>query len=182
MKNLSIKNSIMMLILVAVLSSCSQGESLQSYFVFNQEKADFMSVDIPANFLNLDDQNLTDEQMKAYESMNKLNMLGFTKTESNQAVYEAELVKVRALLKDPKYQELFRGGSSTDGKITVKYIGDDDSIDELIIFGTANDKGFAIVRVLGDNMEPGKIMQLGDVVKDLNFESSDLKQFTGFFQ
>ena len=63
----------MILILTAILSSCGQGESLQSYFVFNQEKADFMSVDVPVSILNLDDQNLTEDQREAYESLNKLN-------------------------------------------------------------------------------------------------------------
>ncbi len=172
----------MILILTAILSSCGQGESLQSYFVFNQEKADFMSVDVPVSILNLDDQNLTEDQREAYESLNKLNMLGFQKTADNTEVYNEEYAKVMTILKDSKYQELFRGGNSSDGKIIVKYLGDDTSIDELIIVGTAKDKGFAIVRVLGDNMEPAKIIKLGDAIKSLDYESSELKQFSEFFK
>ena len=172
----------MTLILVTVLSSCSQGESLQSYFVFNQEKTDFMSVDVPVSILNLEKQNLTEDQKEAYKSLNKLNMLGFQKTADNVEIYNEEFAKVMTILKDPKYQELFRGGNSSDGKIIVKYLGDDTSIDELIIVGTAKDKGFAIVRVLGNNMEPAKIITLGDAIKSLDYESSELKQFSEFFK
>ena len=43
------------------------------------------------------------------------------------------------------------------------YIGNDTEIDELIIFGVSSEYGFAIVRVLGDDMELSKIMKLRSV-------------------
>ena len=43
---------------------------------------------------------------------------------------------------------------------SLKYIGDDSEIDELIVFGVSPEYGFAIVRVLGDDMELSKIMKL----------------------
>jgi len=169
--------------MVAVFSSCNYEETLQKYFVANQETPDFISVDIPASFVNLDKAaTLTDDQREAYESVNKLNMLAYTLTDDNEAVYKAELLKVQAILKDDRYDELFRGGNSTDGKIVVKYIGTDTTIDELIIFGSANDKGFAVVRVLGNNMEPAKIMQLGSVVNQMSTEESDVSNIMNFFK
>ncbi len=168
--------------MVAVFSSCNYEETLQKYFVANQETPDFISVDIPASFVNLDDANLTDDQRDAYESVNKLNMLAYTLTDDNEEVYKAELLKVQAILKDNRYDELFRGGNSTDGKIVVKYIGTDTTIDELIIFGSANDRGFAVVRVLGNNMEPAKIMQLGSVVNQMTTNESDVSNIMNFFK
>ena len=171
----------MSICIIIAFTSCDYAETLQSYYVANQETPNFISVDIPVSFVSVDKIDLTEDQKEAYESIDKLNMLGYTVSEDNQEDYKAELAKVQTLLKDDKYQELFRGGNSTDGKVIVKYIGDDDTIDELIILGTANEMGFAIVRVLGDNMEPAKIMQLGDVVGQLSSDETAVNDIMGFF-
>lgn len=167
--------------MVATVTSCNQGETLQSYFVANQETPDFMSVDLPTSFVQVDKTNFTEVQKEAYKSIDKLNTLLFTVNDKNREQYEIELAKVKAILADEKYEELFRG-STTDGKIIIKYLGDDSSIDELIIFGTASEKGFGIIRVLGNNMEPNKIITLGDALKNANFEETQLQEFSNFFK
>ena len=177
----SIKNSVMLLFIVAVLTSCNYGETLQGYYVANQELPNFISVDIPTSFVKIDKTTLSDEQKEAYESIDKLNMLAYTLNNDNVEEYQAELTKVQNILKDDKYEELFRGGNSTDGKITVKYIGTDTSIDELIVFGSANERGFAIVRVLGNNMEPAKLMLLGDIIKNASSDETNVTEFMNFF-
>lgn len=179
----SIKNIVMSLLITAVLTSCGYGvETLQGYYVANQETPNFISVDIPVSFVNVDKIDLTDVQKEAYESIDKLNMLAYRLDDNNAEEYKAELAKVQVILKDDRYQELFRGGNSTDGKIIVKYIGTDTTIDELIIFGTTNQQGFAIVRVLGDNMEPAKIMQLGEIANQLTSEENNVEEFMNFFK
>jgi len=179
--NSSIKSIITVLILVVTLTSCNQGETLQSYFVANQETPDFLSVDVPTSFVQVDKANFTEVQKEAYESIDKLNTLLFKVTENNSETYKEELVKVKAILANEKYEELFRGGSA-DGKVVIKYIGNDNAIDELIIFGNASDKGFGIIRVLGDDMEPSKIITLGDALENANFEESQLQEFSNFFK
>ena len=178
----SIKKIVMSFIVATVLFSCGySGETLQGYYVVNQEAPNFLSVDIPVSFVSLEEAELTEVQKEAYESIDKLNMLGYRKDGDNEEEYKAELAKVQTILKDDKYQDLFRGGSS-DGKIIVKYIGDDTSIDELIIFGTMNEAGFGIIRVLGNNMEPAKIMKLGDVVSQISSEENSVEDFMRFFR
>jgi hypothetical protein len=178
----SIKNTVMSLFIVTVLTGCNYGETLQSYYVANQETPHFISVDIPVSFVSVDNIDLTDDQKEAYESIDKLNMLGYSLDADNEADYKLQLGKVQTLLKDEKYQELFRGGNSTDGKVLVKYIGDEDSIDELVILGSSNNKGFVIIRVLGDNMKPEKIMTLGSVVGKLSSDENAVEDFMEFFQ
>jgi len=177
----SIKTIITALILVVALTSCNQGETLQSYYVTNQETPDFMSVDLPTSFVQVDRTDFTDVQQEAYESIDKLNMLMFRGSDSNTETYKEELTKVKAILADEKYEDLFRG-STAEGKITIKYLGTDDSIDELIIFVRSPLKGFGIVRVLGDDMEPSKIITLGDALKNANFEESQIQEFSNFFK
>ena len=181
--NTSIKNIVALLLIITVLTRCGYGgETLQGYYVVNQEAPNFISVDIPVSFVDLDEANLTDVQREAYESIDKLNMLGYRKSDDNIEEYKAELVKVQTILKDERYQELFRGGNSSDGKIIVKYIGTDTTIDELIIFGAMNETGFGIIRVLGNNMEPAKIMKLGDVVNQMSSDENAVQDFMQFFR
>ena len=177
----SIKSFGIALLLVATFVGCNQGESLQTYFVDNQETPGFFSVDIPVSFINLEDEELTDEQKEAYESIDKLNMLAFHLDDNNEEMYKAEFQKVQALVKDERYQELFRAGNNKDGKIVIKYIGSDTTIDELILIGNMNAAGFAVVRVLGNGMEPAKIMKLGSVIQNLQTDENDVRGFMKFF-
>ena len=179
----SIKNIVASLLIAVALASCGYGgETLQGYYVINQEAPNFISIDIPVSFVDLEQANLTKVQLEAYESIDKLNMLGYRKSDDNIEAYKTELAKVQTILKDERYQDLFRGGNSTDGKIIVKYIGTDTTIDELIIFGTMNDAGFGIIRVLGDNMEPAKIMKLGEVVNQMSSNENAVQDFMQFFK
>lgn len=178
----TIKIIISAFLLVTLSMSCTQKETLQSYFVKHQESPNFMSLDIPLSILDIDQAELNEEQKEAYESINKLNMLGYSLKEGNEKEFNNEIKQVKTILDDKKYEELMRAGNSTDGKIVVKYIGSDSKIDELIVFGTMNNKGFAIVRVLGDDMEPLKILKLGNVAQGINAEESQIKSFVEFFR
>lgn len=170
-----------MLVLVVTLTSCNQNPSLQAYFVDNELKPGFTSIDIPTSLLNIEQTVLNEEQQEAYKSIDKLNMLAFVVSDTNKAEYEVELNKVKAILKDTKYQELMRGGNSTDGKFMVKFIGEEDRIDELILFGNANDKGFAIIRVLGDDMSASKVAKLYSALDASKIDESQIAQFAEFF-
>jgi hypothetical protein len=168
--------------LAAAIVSCNQGESLQAYYVAKQEMPNFLSVDIPVSMVKIDESELSEEQLEAYNSINKLNMLGYT-VNGNEEEFKAELVRVQSILNNVKYEELIRGGNNKDGKFIVKMIGgDNETIDELIIFGSASDKGFAIVRVLGNNMDPAKIMKLGNVVNKMSSEENSVMDFMDFFK
>ncbi len=178
----SIKKLLVMLLLVTAFTSCNQGPTLQTYYVDNELKPGFSSFDVPTSVVNIEKVEMTDEQKEAYNSVNKLNVLTFVLNETNGDDYKVELEKVKTILKNPKYEELMR--TNLDGsKIVVKFLGESESsIDELILFGSANDRGFAIARILGDNMNAGKLMQLGDVLQNAKIEDSQLDSLTEFFK
>lgn len=180
--NSSIKTIITMIILVATLHGCNQDLSLQTYYVDSELAPGFTSLDVPTSMLNIEKTELTEEQKEAYESIEKLSLLAFVKDENNQEDFESELAKVSAILKHPKYEELMRGGNSTDGKFVVKCIGDGDNVDEFILFGNSNEGGFAVVRVIGDDMNFNKIMKLASVLEEGDFDNSQLKEFSNFFK
>lgn len=177
-----IKHIVVMVILVTTLFSCDQNPSLQTYFVDHQEKSNFLSVDVPLSMLKIDENKLTDDQKEAYKSVQKLNMLAYKKDSVNSSDFNAEYAKVKTILDDKKYTELMRGGNSTDGKFMVKYLGEDDDIDEFILFGSSNDMGFAVVRVLGNDMDPNKLMKLSTVLQQGDFDDAQLNQVIDFFK
>jgi len=177
----SIKNILFSLLALIVLVSCNNGESLQTYFVDNQESADFLSADLPTSIVKIDEMSLSEEQKEAYKSVKRLNFLGYKATESNKENYSAELSKVKSILKDKKYNDLIEFNDKA-AKIIVKYIGDDDSADEFIVFASSKETGFGIVRILGDDMRPEKMATLVDAMQNADFDESQLNGITDFFK
>lgn len=178
----SIKKSIVMLLLVTAFTSCNQGPTLQTYYVDNELEPGFASFDVPTSFVNVENVDMTEDQKEAYDSVDKLNVLTFMKDDTDTEDYKLELEKVNTILKNPKYEELMRGGNAVDGKFVVKFLGDIDNIDELIIFGNAKNKGFVIARILGDDMNASKLMSLSSVLDKANFDKAQLEGLTDFFK
>merc|ERR1711974_562853 len=119
---------------------------------------------------------LDEEQKEAYESVDKLSMVAFVAEDGNKEQMEIEFAKVKTILENPKYEELMRGGNSTDGKFVVKCVGDGENVDEFILLGNSNDAGFAVIRVIGDDMNFSKIMKLASVLDEGNIEETQLRE------
>ena len=177
----SIKKTALFILLITAFSSCNQGLTLQTYYVDNELKPGFTSLDIPTSFLNIDQTSLTDEEKEAYDSVDKLNMLAFVLSEDNKDEYDIELAKIKTILKDPKYDEFMRG-STNEGKFMIKFIGEPEDIDELVLFGSAKDRGFAIVRVLGNDMNLNQIVKLSKALENANISDSEIGNMMDFFK
>ena len=182
MKFQSIKKLVMLALIVTSFISCNNGPTLQTYYVDNELKPGFTTFDIPTSFIDVDKVELSEQQEKAYNSIDKLNVLAFKLDDNNTDVYKIELENVKTILTNPKYEELMRGGNTTDGKFVVKFLGDIENIDELIILGNANDKGFMVARILGDDMNANDLVSLGTVMDKIDFEDTELNGFTDFFK
>lgn len=162
------------LIALLTLISCNSEPSLQKYFVENTEKKDFIALDISSDILNLDKAKLSAEQNEALKSFDKMNILAFKATANNQAEFETESTKLKTILKDPKYQELMKVGSGKDGA-SISYVGTDENIEEFIVFANRKENGFAVVRVLGKNMNPNNIMTIMSVLQKSKIDMEQLK-------
>jgi hypothetical protein len=109
-------------------------------------------------------------------------MLAFLVDDKNEQQFQTEVETVKTILNDPKYEELIRGGSVKDGKFVVKFLGDPDKLDELILFGYSTTQGFALVRVLGDDMNANQIVNLVTSVQKSGMDDEQIAQFMNFFQ
>ena len=65
-------------------------------------------------------------------------------------------------------------GSGKEGA-SISYVGEDDHINEFILYGNKKDAGFAIVRILGKDMNPNNIMTLISIMKDSKINLDQLK-------
>ena len=170
MKTISIYAVLALLLLVG----CNSEPSLQKYFVENSENKDFIAVDVSPSVLNVDPSKLTADQVKALQSFDKMNILAFKRNDKNQAQFEAERSKVNAILKDQKYQQLMKFGSGKDGA-SVSFVGDDEHINEFVLYANKKENGFAVVRVLGKDMNPTSIMNMISILKESNLDLEQLK-------
>uniref|UniRef100_UPI0040493095 DUF4252 domain-containing protein n=1 Tax=Flavobacterium sp. TaxID=239 RepID=UPI0040493095 len=162
------------IILLLTFVSCQNKMTLQKYFVEKSESLDFISFDISAGILNIATENLKPDEKKAVESIKKLNILAFKQKEGKETLYETELKTVNEILQDDEYVELMQAYKGSDGG-SVYYIGEDDAIDEFILFGNMKENGFIIVRVLGNDMSPEMVMPLISAMKNANIDNDALK-------
>jgi hypothetical protein len=156
---------------VLLLSACGNDASLQKYIVEKQNDYSFITLDLPSSLILAEDNNLTDEQLKAVKSIKKINILALQLKEDNRAQYEVEKERVKAILSDDKYETLMKYGSSDLGA-TLMFTGDVEAINELIIFASDEEKGFGLFRVIGDKMNPSQVVKLMDNVNSNNFDFS----------
>lgn len=178
MKNIYKIIALTVLVLVA---SCASQQSLQEYYVDNMENPNFISLDIPASILKMDEVDLTVDQREAVESLRKFNLLAFKRTNENEADYKLEKAKVKQILKNEDFIELMKINSSY-GKGVIKYLGEDDAIDEVIIYGDNKEQGFALVRVLGKNMNPAHIMQIMQAIQKSDYDGEGLGEIGKFLK
>ena len=161
--------------------SCDNEPTLQEYYVNNTENVDFLALDIPVSSLGLETTAFTAKEKAAYESVRKLNILAFKLNANNKMEYEVEKDKVKAILANSKYHDLMTIGAGNK-KASIKYLGDDNAIDEVVIFGDSNEMGFALVRVLGDDMNPANMMSLMKAMEKADFQGDQFKQLEGFLK
>jgi Domain of unknown function (DUF4252) len=165
-----------------LLFSCNSEPSLQKYFVDNQEKPGFVVVDVSPSILNLDKTKLTADQSKALSSFEKMNILAYRINDKNKSEFDVERKKINEILKDTtNYQQLMKFGSGKDGA-SISFIGDEDHIDEFILYGSKSDNGFAVVRIIGKDMNPADAMTFLSVLKESNIDMKQLESLKGLMK
>jgi plasmid maintenance system killer protein len=158
--------------------SCANEPSLQEYYVENQQDNKFIAVDVPTSmFTNA--EALDENQRATLKSVKKINLLALPVKE-NKEDYEAEKTELASILKNEKYQLLMKYGSN-NRKAEIYFTGDEDAIDEIIVYGYDDAKGVGVARVLGEDMNPQKLMELMKSLQKGDVDVEGLKGITGMF-
>jgi len=164
-----------------LLASCNNEPSLQKYYVEKTENKNFIAVNLSPNMFNIDETKLAADEKAALKSFEKVNILAFKLNDKNKGEFESERIKLNEILKEEKYQQLMKYGSGKDGA-SVSFVGDDEHIDEFVFYANNKENGFAVVRVLGKDMNPTGIMTLMSVLKSANVDLEQLKPLQQMFE
>ncbi len=168
-------------LLLMIFIACKKEPTLQKYFVENTESSDFISVDMSPSILNIKPEVLTTEQQEALKTFKKMNILAFKLNEQNKAKFDGERTKVNEILKNEKYQQLMKFGSGKEGA-AVYFVGKDDAIEEFVLYGSKSENGFAVVRILGNKMNPEDFMTLLSALQKSDIDMEQLKPLEGIFK
>jgi hypothetical protein len=176
MKKLTTIFSLVFLVLFA--SSCKNEKSLQSYLVESSGKDGFYTGDLPVGSMLTAKADVSDEIKETLKSIKKINVVFLKKTEDNTAAYEAEKALLKNIFTNPSYKSL--GSVKAKGmNLKVYYTGDTESLDEVIAFGYSKEAGVGVARLLGDNMNPAKVIEMMNSVK---MDASNLESFSTIFK
>jgi hypothetical protein len=178
MKN-QIKTISLMLFTAIMFMACNKQPSIQEYYVEKQQNDNFIAIDLPASLLKLD-ENASEETKETLNTIKKLNVLAFKVTEANKKDFDGEYAQVKTILKGKKYNELMRM-KHENINIIINYEGNEDAVDEFILFASDKDQGFALARVLGDKMQPEKIIKMANDFKNIDKDDAAFAQIADIF-
>lgn len=168
-------------LLTFIFSSCNSKPTLQQYFVEKSEVAPFVALDLPPSVF-AGTTVLTAEEQAAMDSFNKLNVLVYPLSgKGTTPEFLSEREAVKQILDDPQYQELMSFGSGQD-KGSLRFVGTQDNIDEFVVFVSQKETGFAIVRVIGDDMDANAVVTLMSMMRKVNLNASELAPLKAVFE
>lgn len=174
-----IKSILTAFVLVFAVTACKKEQTLQEYIVESKENNEYMSIDMPASIIQLDKTNINEEDKATLNTIKKMNFLAFPLSDTNQEMFVSEKQKVKKILKQDVFTELMTVKGKV-GDVIVSFTGNDEAIDEVIIFGASDEKGFALARVLGENMNPADILKIAQHL-EIDDDSGEMHQLGAIF-
>lgn len=154
--------------------ACNSGPTLQSYFVEKSEDPNFISLTLPSSILNIAVDSLQADQQEALATLKKLNVLIYRKSINEPAQLNVESDVVLKILSNSAYTELMKLNAE-DYKGAVSYLGTEDAIKEIIVFAKSGSDGFALIRVIGDGMNPKYLKPFVEALQTSKASAEDFK-------
>ncbi|RXG15637.1 putative protein DUF4252 [Leeuwenhoekiella aestuarii] len=151
----------LVLLLIATCISCNNKQSLQEYYIDSKENDKFIMVDLPTSLIAPKSENLSEDQQRIIASVKKVNLLAYAMKDTS--FYNSETNKVNGILNADNYDELMKLGTP-EQRMRVFIKGDEDAIDEVVVFAQDNNKGFLLARVLGDNMNVADMVRFAETM------------------
>ncbi len=72
--------------------------------------------------------------------------------------------------------------NNNGSKFVVKYLGTDAAMDEVVVYANDKTKGFALGRLLGNDMKPEHMVHLMESVKEMDSDNQTFKVLENFFK
>jgi hypothetical protein len=165
---------------IAVASSCKNEKSLQQYLVSISEKEGFISGDLPVGSMLSAKADVSNEVKETMKSVKKINVAFLKKTADNDAAYETEKATLKSIFTGNKEYKTLMSMKAKGMNVKIYYSGNTASIDEVIAFGYGKEQGVGVARLLGENMNPAKIIEMMNSI-NIDKNSASLEQFSKMF-
>ena len=117
---------------------------------------------------------MTLDEKAALASFDKMNILAYKTNPTHIEKYDQEIKEVKSLLKNQNYQQLMKVGSGSDGA-AIYFVGDETHIDEFVVLASKKENGFAVVRVLGNDMNPTNVLNMVQLLRKTDLKLDQLK-------
>lgn len=163
------------------LASCSNEKSLQRFLVDKQEDNRYLKIDLATSLLQSDQSNFTEDEQEILNSVKKVNVVAYPVKSGNLEEYKTEKAAVKEIIGQEKYKTL-SSMKSNGMNVTLKYLGEEDAIDEVIVFASSEEKGFGIFRLLCDDMKPDQILKMMGSIQNGDLDVSKLSGIGDIFQ
>jgi hypothetical protein len=168
-------------LLMLLISSCKNEKSLQSYLVDTSGKEGFYTGDLPVSSLLSPKAAVSEDVKETIRSIKKINVAFLIKTADNSTAYEIEKEKLKNIFKENTTFKSLMSIKAKGMHVNVYYSGNTAAVAEIVAFGYGSEAGVGVARLLGENMNPAKIIE---TINSMDFEksSASLKQFFEVFK
>ncbi|MBS9766923.1 MAG: DUF4252 domain-containing protein [Flavobacteriaceae bacterium] len=156
----TIKNILSVIVVSLVFVSCNTTPTIQEYIVKHQEDNRFTYADVSSNLLQLKEISNATENSPLGELLNSIHKVNFLSLKDNEDLYQTESKKITEIIKKSEYKTLSKV-SSKNFNMSASYLGDDDNINEMLVFiKVKQEKSFMLVRILGNKINVSKVSEL----------------------
>jgi len=163
--------AILTTILVAFLLVSCQTNTLQTYMIDSKEDENFISLDFSLKTFvdNFDD--LPEDQKELFKDVNKVNFLAFKKNGSNDMEYKTKQTELSTILSS-QFKDNQLMAINSDGMQVQMYADNlESTVEEIIVYANAEEQGFMVVRLLGDDLNPANFYKMMKMSDDMSFDS-----------
>ena len=167
------------LCIILTIVSCKNEESLQTYLIQSQDNTNYTRLDVSTSMLGSFFEDTSEEDQKTFQSIKKLNLAFLPVKNATEEELKLENKRLKTIMKNTDYKSLFRANDKR-GRATVYYSGDTDAIDEIVAVVYAKDLGFGVARVLGEDMNPNRIINMIQNIKKSE-EGQELEMIKDMF-
>lgn len=154
------KKLTLLLLFVTTIVACKKQESLQEYLINTQEKQNFIRLDLSTTLLtSYFEEAASNSDKEVFTSIKKMNIAFLPQKKATSEEIKIERERLQKVMENTDYKALIKINDKR-GKGTIFYAGKPDAINEIVAMAYSKDFGVGVARILGENMQPTKIMQM----------------------
>ena len=158
-------------LLVALMLVSCQTNTLQTFMIDSKEDDNFLSVDFSLKTFVDNFEDLPEDQKDLFKDVSKVNFLAFKKNGDNDAEYKAKQSEITNILSTQFKGNELMAVNSDDTQVQMYADDMENTVEEIILYANDSNKGFLIVRLLGDDLNPANFYKMMQMSGDMNFDS-----------